>query len=294
VTDNAISIAVIVFTAVALAVIVWWAVRAARESRVIAERMKAAAGSLQDFFAEEAAKYELVALYSMGPHANALERVQHINDSSAEWAELLFSRYAGTGAELAYDIERASWIAGVPLFEGGPLVAFTLDAGDAKKPMEALVAAVGVIVDDAPPVTESVERPSAVCVRYAQDKSRWEVYQACEKCGGGWLRTHLTDPSYASLARWTAQVYLGGADAEDTENDELLACADCLAREMRENERICHQPTCWYDTFTEQWMLTESLDEETNAVCVPLGIETFFVNQRVVLAAANQQLGFLS
>jgi hypothetical protein len=57
-----------------------------------------------------------------------------------------------------------------PLLDSGPLVAFTLDAVDAKKPMAALVAAVGVVVGDAPPITESADRPSGVCVRYAEDK----------------------------------------------------------------------------------------------------------------------------
>lgn len=291
-TDEFAFVAVVVLTTSVLGALVWLAVRTAEESRVIGERMKVAAGKLGDFFAEEAAKYELVGLYSAGPNANPLERVQHVNDSAAEWASFLFSRYAGAGAQLAYDDAHGNWIAQVPLFAGGPLVAFMLDATDAKKPMEALVAAVGVVVDSAPPVLESAEQPSSVCVRYRDEGRHWSVYQPCEECGGGWLRTHLTEPHFASLARWTAQTYLVRAEADDGADDvEPLPCAHCLAREMRESGRICHQPTCWYDTYTGQWMLSESLGQDIDPICLPLGIETFFVNERVLLAAANQQLG---
>lgn len=285
-------IAVIVFGVLVVVAVTWWALAMAKESRVISARMKSAATSLHNFFDEEAAKYQLVGLYSAGPSADPLERVQHINDSSVEWANLLFSRYAGTGAELVYDGERASWVASVPLFDGGPLVAFSLDVTDVKRPMDALVAAVGLVVDDAPPVIDIAERPSTVCVRYELQTSHWEVYQPCDECGGGWLSTHFTDATHASLARWTAQKYLVAAEAgDDTDGGEELGCAHCLARAMRESEQICHQPTCWYDTLTGEWMLSESLGEETDAICVPLGIETFFVNHRVILAAANQQLG---
>jgi hypothetical protein len=291
-TNTVACVAVVVFAVFAVAAIVWWALRMARETRVASERMHAATDNLHDRMDEEAIKYELVALYSAGPNADPIERAQHINDSSVEWASLLFSRYAGVGADLVYDRGRATWIASVPLFDGGPPVAFTLAAVDARKPMDALAAAVGLVVVDAPPVIESGERPSTVCVRYEQVGSHWKVFQPCEECGGGWLRTHFADASFASLARWTAQTYLVGADPFGAaESDEPLACAHCLAREMRACERICHQPTCWYDTVTEQWMLSESLGEEIDAICVPLGIETFFVNQRVILAAANHQLG---
>ena len=285
-------ISVIVFGVVVVIALVWWSLHMARESRVISVRMKDAATRLHDVFDEEVAKYQLVALYSSGPNADPVERAQHITDSSAEWANLLFRRYADDGAELAYDEERARWIAGVPLFDGGPLVAFSLEVDDPGRPMEALAAAVGVVVDDAPPVIDIAQPPSAVCVRYQLQTSHWEVYQPCEECGGGWLSTHFTDASFGSLARWTAQRYLvigyptgGGA------GQEVPRCAHCLARAMRESEQACHQPTCWYDTFTGQWMLSESLGDGQETVSVPLGIATFFVNHRVVLAAANHQLG---
>lgn len=284
---------VLVIATSAVAVLVWWAVGTAKQTRAASARMKDATGSLHDFFDEEAAKAQLIALYSAGPNADPIERVQHANDSSAAWANLLFSRYAGAGAELVYDDERARWIASVPLLDGGPLAAFSLDARDAKGPIEALVAAVGVVVDDAPPVIEDdAERPSTVCVRYRREASHWEVYQSCEECGGGWLGTHFADPSFGPLARWTAQTYLVVSDLSGhADSDEGPGCAHCLARAMRQTEQTSLQPTCWYDTFTGQWMLSESLGEGTPAICVPLGIRTFFVNQRVVLAAANQQLG---
>jgi hypothetical protein len=82
-----------------------------------------------------------------------------------------------------------------------------------------------------------------------------------------------TDPT----ARYGCHTSMWAGDTparfhDDTENDELLACSHCLAREMR-------------------WMLSESLGEDTDAICVSLGIKIVFVNQRVILAAANQQLG---
>jgi hypothetical protein len=289
--NSASYVAVAVVAVLTGTALVWWAVRVTRETHGISKEMKAAAGHLNDFFEDEAAKYELMALYSAGPDADVLHRVEHINDSAADWANLLFARYAGPSAELAYDQECATWVASVPLFDGGPLVGFSVDTVEAKRPLAALLGAVELVVDDGPPVIDSAERPSQVCVRYEEEASQWKVYQPCEDCGGGWLSTHFADPSFASLARWTAHEFLvAAAPGEDAGSDERPVCAQCLAREMREAARICDQPTCWYDTLTGQWMLSESLGEDTGAVCVPLGIETFFVNHGVVLAAANQQL----
>lgn len=284
--------AVVVMLLAALAAFVWWWLREAEESRLIAARMKDAGAHLQDFFSEEAAKYELADLYSAGPEADPLERAQHISDSSAQWANRLFSFYAGPEAELVYDRERSGWTANLPLFEGGPLVAFSIDGAGPAQPIKALVAAVGLVVEEAPPVIDSSEQPTGFCVRYEEQAGRWEAFQPCEECGGGWLSMHFRDLSFASLARWTARRFLVPPVSEDGIECRAYAdCAHCRAIEMRGSEVHCAQPTCWYDTFTGQWMLSESLGEDTITACVPLGVGTFFVNHHIVLAAANHQLG---
>jgi hypothetical protein len=285
--------AILVLLVVALTAFVWWWIREAKKSRVASARMKAAGSELQDFFSEEAAKYQLADLYTAGPDASPVERAQHISDSSAQWANRLFAHYAGPGAELVYDRDRASWTAQLPLFEGGPLVAFSIEDIPVGEPVKALVAAVGLVTEEAPPVIGRSEHPSGVCVRYEEQAGRWEAFQPCDECGGAWLSMHFTNPGFASLARWTAQRFLlAGQDADDVESygHWQPECARCRATEMRASDASCARPTCWYDTFTGQWMLSESLGEDDAAACVPIGLRTFFVNHHVVLAAANQHL----
>ena len=118
------------------------------------------------------------------------------------------------------------------LFERGPTVAFAIDEVDRRRPFEALLAALEILVADAPPIVDVEHVASDVCVRFSDNAGRWQAYGPCDECGGGWVDMILDRPDHAPLARLTAgRLFVDDGDGH--EHDERFGSMRCLHCAMR-------------------------------------------------------------
>ena len=194
-------------------------------------RMDAASERVRELLDKEAQKARLLRLDVVAPNANAPEVALSCGDDAATWADGLFARCAGNDARLYYDGTRGHWSACVPLFDGGPTVAFAVDERDRRRPFDALLEALEIVAADAPPVIDLAHPADAVCVRFDDSVGRWQAYQHCDACGGGWLNTMLDDRDHAPLARLTARGLL--AHDEHQAHDDHACSMRCLQCAMR-------------------------------------------------------------
>ena len=227
--DSLTQLAVLAVALASIALLAWRIVCVGQPSlRASRARMDAAGERVCELLDKERQKARLLRLDAASPDADALEHALALADDAAAWADRLFARCEGRGAQLYYDHERGHWTACVPLFEGGPTVAFVVDETDRRRPFEALLAALEIVAVDAPPVVDAEFAPSSVCVRFS-DVGRWQAYQPCDACGGGWLNTMFDTHDHEPLARLTARRLVVDHDPghESEDRSGSLRCLHC-------------------------------------------------------------------
>jgi hypothetical protein len=202
-------------------------------------------------------------------------------------AQKVFCDYAGVAATLSWDEGRASWIAAVPVAPDCPTVAFELTGIASQRPDLALLAAVEILVSDAPPVIgETAQLPTdGVAVRYSSARGRWQAHFPCEACPGGWLDTPFDHPCHDAFARFVAKRFV----AAPLDRARKIACPHCISHMMsRPDGPPVTEPVFWYDTTVGEWMLYEPSAD--SGASTPLGLLPYFVDRLVVARLAARRL----
>lgn len=283
-------------------IFLFWIYAQSVECKQSQHRMLQAEENFNLIMHESAMREELVRIHLASSNGTAnggvLEAALYGGESSAQWAERIFVRFAGEDSQLTYDRERELWMASVPIMPGGPLASFEVPQVEELRPDLALMAALELLTDSAPAMSPE-EEPEEVAVRYHSHHGCWQTFAPCQHCGGGWLNTSLSEERMFSLARLTAKKHLGGSDEEEiggveennwyTEGDKY--CTHCFALEMRASPPYFSQPVYWYDTVSGGWMLWHPRDGEEDWSCVSLGISSFFVGPGEVFSATQRHLG---